>query len=89
MGEFQGFPKGGAAFFAELAKKQDRDWFKANKARYEELWEEPMKALLADLQAKLAKTFPGVADAERNRHVVEIDSSFSAGIVEDILEIEL
>lgn len=34
-------------------------------------------------------TFPGVADAERNRHVVEIDSSFSAGIVEDILEIEL
>jgi hypothetical protein len=34
-------------------------------------------------------TFPGVSDAERNRHVVPIESSFSAGIVEDILEIEL
>jgi len=37
----------------------------------------------------LVITFPGVADAERNRHVVEISSAFSAGIVEDILEIEL
>ena len=34
-------------------------------------------------------TFPGVSDDERNRHVVPIESSFSAGIVEDILEIEL
>lgn len=77
MGEFQGFPRGGAAFFAELAKKQDREWFKANKARYEELWEEPMKALLADLQAKLAKTFPGVADVKPKVMRIYRDTRFA------------
>ncbi len=34
-------------------------------------------------------TFPGVSDAERNRHVVTISETYSARLVEDLLEIEL
>ncbi len=55
---FSGFPKGGARFFAQLAATQDRDWFKANKAEYQRLWEAPMKALFDALAEKLARSFP-------------------------------
>lgn len=37
----------------------------------------------------LVITFPGVADAERNRHIVPITSTVSAGMIEDIFEITL
>ena len=77
MGAFKGFPKGGAAFFAELAKKQDRDWFKANKERYEELWEEPMKALMGELQQKLEKSFPSIADTKPKVMRIYRDVRFS------------
>ena len=74
---FRGFPKGGAAFFAQLAKKQDRDWFKANKERYETLWQQPMEALLATVAPKLARTFPDVADAKPKVMRIYRDTRFS------------
>src|SRR5215210_4710551 len=57
---FLGFPREGARFFAQLAVKQDREWFKEHKAQYAELWETPMKALMEELAPKLAKRYPGV-----------------------------
>jgi len=77
MGDFEGFPKGGAAFFTELAKKQDRDWFKANKERYEALWQAPMEALLSDVQAGLARTFPDVEGAKPKVMRIYRDTRFS------------
>ena len=58
--DFTGFPKEGVGFFRELSLRQDRDWFKANKARYQELWEAPLGALLEAVQPRLAKVYRGL-----------------------------
>ncbi len=67
MTAFAGFPRGGDAFFAKLALKQDRDWFKANKAEYERLWEAPMRALFEALEQRLRPVFPKVTPPKHFR----------------------
>ncbi|MBX3693238.1 DUF2461 domain-containing protein [Dokdonella sp.] len=53
-------------FLRELAANNTREWFSANRARYEETVREPYLALLADLQAPLARISPHyVADLRR------------------------
>jgi uncharacterized protein (TIGR02453 family) len=52
MPAFKGFPPQALEFLAELEANNDRDWFKANRARYDELLVAPATALgdgLADL----------------------------------------
>lgn len=55
---FEGFPDGEAKFFKALAKHQDRAWFAAHKQEFEEGWNAPMKALLAEVRAKVDAAFP-------------------------------
>ncbi|MCA9664837.1 MAG: DUF2461 domain-containing protein [Myxococcales bacterium] len=43
------------AFLEELVENNDRDWFTANKARYEEHVKEPMLRFISDFQAPLAR----------------------------------
>jgi uncharacterized protein (TIGR02453 family) len=52
---FEGFGADAFAFFADLAANQNRDWFTANKARYEAQVRAPFAALVADLSAALAE----------------------------------
>lgn len=54
---FTGFSRGGYEWFRALAIAQNREWFKENRAPYEGLWVEPMKALLAELEPKLKKLY--------------------------------
>ncbi len=49
MAAFSGFPKGAITFLRELEANNDRDWFKANRARYDELLVVPATALGEDL----------------------------------------
>ena len=49
MAAFRGFPGEGLAFLAELEANNDRDWFKANRARYDEYLVGPATALGEDL----------------------------------------
>ena len=49
MGPFSGWPPDALAFLRELEANNDRDWFKANRARYDELLIAPAKALGEDL----------------------------------------
>lgn len=49
MSAFRGFPPEATEFLGELEDKNDRDWFKANRARYDEHLIAPMKALSEDL----------------------------------------
>jgi uncharacterized protein (TIGR02453 family) len=42
-------------FLRELAKNNNRDWFQANKPRFEEQVRDPFLRLIGDLQAPLAK----------------------------------
>jgi uncharacterized protein (TIGR02453 family) len=59
MGTFSGFADTEGKFFKALAKKNDRDWFLAHKAEFEEGWNAPMKALLGELR--------GIIDAAYER----------------------
>jgi uncharacterized protein (TIGR02453 family) len=49
MAAFKGFPSEALEFLTELEANNDRDWFKANRARYEELLVAPATALGEDL----------------------------------------
>ncbi len=49
MSEFRGWPPEAIEFLRELEANNDRDWFKANRARYDEYVVGPTKALGDDL----------------------------------------
>jgi uncharacterized protein (TIGR02453 family) len=49
MPAFRGFPPDALDFLHELEANNDRDWFKANRARYDEHLVAPMLALAEDL----------------------------------------
>jgi uncharacterized protein (TIGR02453 family) len=50
---FDGFADARLSFFRSLAKNQNKAWFTAHKAEYEEGWQKPMQALLVEARAKL------------------------------------
>ncbi|MGN6189663.1 MAG: DUF2461 domain-containing protein [Conexibacter sp.] len=51
MSGFRGFPQGGLDFLRELEESNEREWFKANRARYDELRVAPARALGEELEA--------------------------------------
>jgi uncharacterized protein (TIGR02453 family) len=51
MSGFRGFPPGALDFLRELEDNNDRDWFKANRRRYDELLVAPATALGEELAA--------------------------------------
>ena len=54
---FRGFDKNAMQFWHELAAEMSRDWFVANKERYEAQWVAPMTALLDDVARRLAPAY--------------------------------
>ncbi len=46
------------SFLSDLAKNNDREWFQANKARYEEHVKAPLLSLIEDIEAPLMKVSP-------------------------------
>jgi len=61
---FEGFADGGGRFFRALARHQDRAWFQAHKAEYEDGWARPMKLLLAEVRERIDPVFAHVDLAE-------------------------
>lgn len=59
MDTFEGIPATAPAFYAELEKNNNRDWWLQNKARYENEVKAPLTALLAELEPRFgpAKIF--------------------------------
>jgi uncharacterized protein (TIGR02453 family) len=74
---FTGFPPGGFDFFLELQARQSREWFKANKERYEYLWVRPLRALLEDLSERLSDVFPEMPEAPKHIFRIQRDTRFS------------
>lgn len=67
---FEGFADQGASFFKRLEKNQNKTWFDAHKAEYEDGWLRPMQALLSEARAALDKAY---AHAELGEpHVMRI-----------------
>jgi uncharacterized protein (TIGR02453 family) len=50
MGAFRGFPPEALQFFSELELNNDRQWWQANKPRFDADVRDPMRALLDDLE---------------------------------------
>lgn len=61
---FEGFADGEGRFFKALARHQDRTWFQAHKADYEDGWARPMKLLLAEVRDRIDPVFAHVDLAE-------------------------
>jgi uncharacterized protein (TIGR02453 family) len=59
--KFDGFPKDAMGFWHELTVEMNKEWFEANKARYETQWVAPFHALLAEVSAKLAPAYRGTS----------------------------
>jgi uncharacterized protein (TIGR02453 family) len=55
---FRGFPADAFQFLAELALNNEREWFEANKDRYEQSVREPALAFIRAMRPKLAKIAP-------------------------------
>jgi uncharacterized protein (TIGR02453 family) len=56
-GEFRGFDRQAMQFWHELAAAMSKDWFAANKQRYQSRWAEPMLTLLRAVARGLAPAF--------------------------------
>ncbi len=54
---FAGFPKHAMGFWHELAATMSKDWFDANKQRYQDEWVTPFTALLTGIAAGLAPAY--------------------------------
>jgi uncharacterized protein (TIGR02453 family) len=74
---FTGFPKTAPAFFHELAVEMNRDWFIANKQRYETEWVQPMTALLSYVRDRLAPAYKPVKLGEAKVMRIHRDVRFS------------
>ena len=61
---FQGFDRDAMQFWHELAAEMSKEWFAANKQRYQSVWVEPMLALLRDVARGLAPVYKPHALAE-------------------------
>ncbi|HTY57914.1 MAG TPA: DUF2461 domain-containing protein [Bacteroidota bacterium] len=57
---FAGFPRSGLAFLHRLKKNNNRPWFQARKAEYQENVRFPMECLIAGLAARLHDDVPEV-----------------------------
>jgi len=61
---FRGFDRDAMQFWHELAAEMSKDWFVANKQRYQSVWVDPMLALLRTIARGLASTYRPFALAE-------------------------
>jgi uncharacterized protein (TIGR02453 family) len=62
--KFSGFDRDAMQFWHELASEMSRDWFVANKQRYQTVWVEPMLALMREVARGLARAYKPYALAE-------------------------
>ena len=76
---FDGFPKDTLRFLSALKKNNNREWFTANKDRYENSVKAPMESLLSTLGAKLRTFDPDIAiEPKKAMYRIYRDIRFSA-----------
>lgn len=71
-------PPGALAFLRQLARHNERAWFEANRARYEALVRDPLRALVEEMDVRLAAFAPEVTgDPRRSVFRIHRDVRFS------------
>ena len=58
--EFNGFPTAAFTFLKGLSANNNRDWFESQRSTYEQSLREPMKALVEEMDARLATVAPEI-----------------------------
>lgn len=80
MGDFQGFPKDTVPFLRDLTAHNDKEWFDANRDRYEGAFLDPAKAFVTAMAPKI-EAISATAHAEPavNKTIMRInrDTRFS------------
>lgn len=75
---FSGFPPEAPQFFRGLARHNNREWFQARKAIFEEHVKQPMRLLVEALNGELRKFAPAyVTDPEKAIYRIYRDTRFS------------
>ncbi|PWU06253.1 MAG: TIGR02453 family protein [Terriglobia bacterium] len=75
---FPGFPEEGIQFFRALAKNNKRDWFQPRKHIYEQQVKQPMRDLVAAVNAAMTDFAPGhVTDPDKAIYRIYRDTRFS------------
>jgi uncharacterized protein (TIGR02453 family) len=82
---FTGFGKGAIAFYDDLAANNSRDWWLANKARYEDEVRRPMEELLQDVAEEFgeAKLFRPNRDTRFSKDKSPYKTSIAAVIYQE------
>ena len=76
--EFSGFRPAALAFLRDLARNNRKDWFEAHRDVYEHEVRQPLRALLDDLDVRLATVAPELAaDSRRSVFRIYRDVRFS------------
>jgi uncharacterized protein (TIGR02453 family) len=75
---FRGFDRDAMQFWHELAAEMSKEWFVANKQRYQSVWADPMLALLRQVAHGLASTYKPLALAEPGVLRIYRDLRFSS-----------
>jgi len=77
--EFRGFGRGALAFLRRLARHNEREWFERNRAVYETEVREPLRALVEEMDVRLARIAPELmGDPRRSIFRIHRDVRFSA-----------
>jgi uncharacterized protein (TIGR02453 family) len=75
---FRGFDRDALQFWHELAAEMSKEWFVANKQRYQSVWVEPMLALLGQVARGLVRAYKPFRLAEPGVLRIYRDLRFSS-----------
>jgi len=76
--EFRGFGPGALRFLRGLARHNDREWFERHRAAYETELRDPLRALVEEMDVRLARIAPElVGDPRRSIFRIHRDVRFS------------
>jgi uncharacterized protein (TIGR02453 family) len=72
------FTAGALRFFSGLAKNNNKEWFEAHREEYENEVREPMRELISEMDARIAKFAPEIGgDPKRSMFRINRDIRFS------------
>src|SRR5438874_411293 len=72
------FTKRALAFFRDLSRHNEKSWFEAHREEYEAEVRQPMRELIEDLDARLARFAPEIGgEAKRSMFRINRDIRFS------------
>ena len=75
---FTGYSQETKKFFKQLGANNNKDWFQANRERYEQFVREPSKALVREMATRFAtKGIPFIADEKKSMFRINRDIRFT------------